>query len=153
MIVTIAQPCTTALEGLDSLLRDPRYFLSRGNYRVSPTLRLQIELAIHEIEAQLAPVPEERLKQVISRLMLHFPCPISEKQHRVFADYSDMLREFPEDLLCAAYQHVLKHHKYYTLPKIADIIAFMEPEINHRRTKHRKLTILLQQTTEAEVTA
>lgn len=94
---------------------------------------------LHEIETRLAPVSTERLRQIISRLMLHFPCPPGDKQHRLFAEYSDTLKDFPEDLVCAAYQHVLKHHQLSTLPRIADLLAFMEPEMSHRRRQHQAL--------------
>ena len=137
---------TPALDVLEPVLKDASYFVPRGTTRASATLRSTIEQALYEIEAQLSSVPLTGLKQIISRLMLHFPCPAGEKQERICNDYTEMLCDFPEDLLCAAYQHILKHHKYHTLPKIADLLTFMEPELGRRRTIKRKLDILLQQT-------
>ncbi|MDE3016958.1 MAG: hypothetical protein KGI29_08595 [Pseudomonadota bacterium] len=85
----------------------------------------------------LAPVSRERLKQIVSRLLLHFRCPEGEKQHRLFGRYSTALQHYPEDLLCAAYHHTLCHHTG-ELPKIDDFISFMEPEMNHRRSLVRQ---------------
>ena len=146
MIIATNYPSKGALEALTPVLHDPRYFIHRTEYHVSPQLRPQIEAAIEEIDAQLAPAPAERIEQIVMRLMLHFPTPSGTDKHRLCTDYADMLQDFPEDMLCAAYQHVLKHHKYHTLPKIADLLAFMEPEITRRRTVRRKLDILHKQT-------
>lgn len=134
-----------ALEALEPVLSDARYFHPRRDHVVSAKLAPQIAAATTEVEALLAPVKSERAVQIISRLMLHFPCTEGQKESRVRSDYAMMLSECPEDLLCAAYQHILKHHKYNTLPKIADFQAFIEPELNYRRALKRKLSILQSQ--------
>lgn len=145
-MMNISSAPALALEGLADVLADNSYFLPRGARRVSTDVRTRTQAALVEIEARLRPVSQERLSQIVSRLMLHF-CS-GDKNHRVFSDYCAMLAEFPEDLLCAAYQHVLKHHKYNNLPKIADLIAVIDPELTHRRTLKRKLEWLMQQAEE-----
>ena len=145
MMMTMSRP-THALEALTPVLKDSRYFLHRSEHRASPSLRPQVEAALVEMEAQLTPATPLRIYQIVQRLMLHFSCAAGERKESVCADYAAMLADYPEDLLCAAYQHILKHHKYNSLPKIADLLAFMEPEMAYRRTQRRKLDILHKQT-------
>jgi len=152
MILPIPLPRTHALDTLEPILNDPAYFRPTDYYSVKPSMLLHIERAVIEIEAQLAAVSEERLQQIISRLMLHFPLSNAGNRHHISNDYFEMLFEYPEDLLCAAYQHVLKHHKCDFLPRIADLVAFMEPEMMRRKSVERRLEILLQRI-EAEVDA
>jgi len=95
------------------------------------------DIVLEAIEAQLAPVPLDRLKQVVARLMIHFPL-VGEHHHRFFNYYLACLKPYPEDLLCAAYQHVLRHHSAGGTPKIADFLAFMDPEMNHRLHQLKK---------------
>jgi len=109
----------------------------------TPSIRPQVEQAIDECDAQLTPVPAERLKQVMARLMLHFGYD-GAKARTLCADYSGMLQHYPEDLLCAAYLHVLKH--YSALPPASEFIAFMEPEMRYRKTVRRRLETLLEET-------
>ena len=145
MNITKNYPPKGALEALNPLLMDARYYLCRSDYRASPTLLPQIEQAIEEIDMQLAAAPLECIKQIVARLMLHFPGDPNQKHNSIGADYTLMLQGYPEDLLCAAYQNVLKHHKQNSLPKIADLLNFMEPEIGRRRAVRHKLEILQKQ--------
>jgi hypothetical protein len=134
-----------ALEDLAHLLDDNSYFLPHGAKRIPPNMRCQVELAKQEVDNRLSPIAPERLSQIVSRLMLHFSTTPEKKWQYVYADYCDMLKGFPEDLLCAAYQHVLKHHKSNSLPRIADLVSIIDPEVLHRRTQRHKLLWLLQQ--------
>jgi uncharacterized protein YdaU (DUF1376 family) len=140
-----------ALDALKPVLSDSKYFLRSSGYRISPSLLPQIESAMMENDGLLAPASMERIKQIITRLMLHFPVAYGQDKAEVTNDYVQMLREYPEDLLCAAYAHILGHHKYNSLPKLADIIGFMEPEISMRKTTQRKLIVLQQQAKEEQL--
>jgi len=147
MLTTSQNHLTTgALSALNPILDDTQYF--QGKNRLSPALRPQIEQAIEEIENQLVPASQDRVEQIVLRLMLHFPSFPEEHKTRLCGDYTSMLQNFPEDMLCAAYQYVLKHHQSNALPRIADFLAFMEPEVERRKIIRQKLAVLLEQTTE-----
>ena len=98
-----------------------------------------LEPLLQEAEAQLQPVTSDRLAQILRRLMLHFSCPETQ-----IDEYSQALKHFPEDLLCAAYQHTLLHHVHPAMPSVGSLIGFMEPEMTHRKTILRGLQWLLQ---------
>ena len=153
MFISTPRVSHSAIDSLKNILRESKYFMHRTEYRVSKTLAPQINAALEEIDAQLLPATMERIKQIITRLMMHFPAPAGELKQSIFSDYAAMLQGYPEDLLCAAYQHVMKHHKYNSLPKIADLLSFMEPEMNQRRATRKKLEILQQQTSNEEALA
>lgn len=80
----------------------------------------------------LTPIGEERLSQLVTRLLLHFRPPEGEKQQRIFARYMQALKDYPEDLLCAAYRHMLSHHSG-RLPSIRELTEFMDPAMQYRR--------------------
>jgi len=151
VMMTLLNKANPALDALAPVLKDSRYFTHRSEHRVSPSLRPQVEAAIAEMEAQLTPASAERIHQIVHRLILHFSCVAGERKESVCEDYTAMLASYPEDLLWSAYQHVLKHHKYNSLPKIADLLAFIEPEMAYRRTQRRKLDILHKQTLTEEL--
>ncbi|MDX1974439.1 MAG: hypothetical protein SFT92_02060 [Rickettsiales bacterium] len=138
-----------ALNALHSILQDSNYFRPNGAYTVSLSLRGQIETAVEESDAMIQAASESFVQQIVQRLMTHFPPSSREAEQRLTEDYIQMLRDYPEDLLAAAYHHVLKHHKYNNLPKIADLTIVMEPEMMHRKSIRNRLEILLRQTEKA----
>lgn len=80
-------------------------------------------------EIKLTPVPMDRLRQIIARLFMHYRC--DENGERAIKQrYMNVLKHYPEDLLCAAYIHVVKHSG--VMPEPCDLIAFMEPEMQYR---------------------
>jgi len=139
-----------ALEALTPILTDSRYFHQSDDFRISQSLRPQIEQAIMESDATLAPAPIERIRQIVARLILHFSNLETDQEQNICTDYIAMLQEYPEDLLCAAHQNVLRHHKGNSLPRIADFLTFMEPEMSRRKAVRCKLDILQQQTCQEE---
>ncbi len=134
---------TIALDALLPILHEPAYFTRVGGLRVSPLLYPQIEQAIGEVEAQLTPASTERLQQILGRLMLHYA------SARDMSDYIKLLSLYPEDLLCAAYQHILRHRTQPTMPGACELVAFMEPELARRKACLHKLTLLLRQEADA----
>jgi hypothetical protein len=73
----------------------------------------------------LSAIPQDRLDQIMARLQLHFP--------KLSGTIEDALGDYPEDLVCAAYRHLLTHHRSPVPPGVSDFIAFMEPEMTARR--------------------
>lgn len=132
-----------ALAEMSSVLSDHSYFLPNGHITLPSSLQSQIEKAITEVEAQLNPVSEPVLKQIVIRLMLHFNLHAQDKHHRLTPGYMDMLKHYPEDLVCAGYHHLMRHCLCET-GWISELIAFMEPEIRFRRTCLDKLHALTQ---------
>ena len=151
IIATPSYPSKNALKSLASILQNNHYFLDHTLCRISSNLAPQIDQALDEINELLIPASYERINQIISRLLLHFPSSIALHPSRIKADYIAMLQPFPEDLICASYQHVLMHHESPCLPKIADLLIFMEPEMACRQTIQRKLHILRQQATKENI--
>lgn len=96
--------------------------------------------ALSDLDRQLAPIAAERLAQIAMRLMFHYPKMTAE----TYRHYLLQLKYYPEDLVCAAYQHALRHGGQ-NVPQSADMILFMQPEMNYRRACREKLEHLLQQ--------
>lgn len=142
MISASTSPANPAITSLHGILHDPSYFMPQGGCIPPAKLQSKLECALDEAEAQLTPAPSDIIEQLVSRLMMHFPCKESQRE-QVFSDYVHALSHIPEDILCAAYQHILSHHKYHTLPKVADFITFADPEIAQRKSTKRKVEILL----------
>jgi hypothetical protein len=82
---------------------------------------------------KLTTISTERLTQIVSRLLFHFPVEGKEAQKLIFSNFMDKLSHYPEDLVCAAYQHILSHRATYTVPSPEDFITIMEPELQYRQ--------------------
>lgn len=105
----------------------------------------RIALAYDEMKYRLQPVDHARIKQIISRLFMHFPPPPNISLPSLMLEYCEALQSYPEDLLCAAYQHVVMHYKHPSLPRAEQLVAIMEPELIYRRAMlHRLENTLLQ---------
>lgn len=134
---------TTALSTLSSILEDSNYFPPQGKCAISPSMLPQLQTALAEAEGLIIPILPERLHQLLTRLFMHFPLLQPEMQQCLMINYIQTLKEYPEDLLCAAYHHVSRHHEHQTIPKLADIVAFIEPEFVFRHEQKRKIETLI----------
>jgi hypothetical protein len=95
--------------------------------------------SLYDLEAQLTPAPRGRVAQIVARLMVHYPR--HEDSSRLYSAYVEALSNYPEDLLCAAYRHVLAHHAGPAMPPLEALVAFMEPAMAQRKAAWRALAM------------
>jgi len=136
VLLPIHSPCE-ALQLLAPLLRDDAETLPQR--QVSPHLRPAIEQALATVEARLQPISKEYLRQILARFFLHYGKDIRPHE---FAYYQHALQRYPEDLVCAGYQYLLRHHFSPKAPLADDFVAFIQPEFLHREALQRKLAWL-----------
>ncbi len=72
------------------------------------------------------------LDQLFSRLCFHAGATPEQFSHRR-ERFIRSLASYPEDLLCAAYQHILHHLPASRLPTEEEFIEFMTPEFTRRQ--------------------
>lgn len=80
---------------------------------------------------EAAPIELCFLERLLKRLFLHYRIP-QEASARIHSQYREALQHYPEDLICAAYQHIVQNHALTTLPKPEAFLAFMQPEYQRR---------------------
>lgn len=134
MLTPLPRRASGALEKLSPFLKPnaparplPAELLSRG---------------LHEIGEKLTPIAPARLRQLLSRMTLHYPLPPGERPHRLVEAYAAALAHYPEDLLCAAYCHLLHFHPPGIMPCVGDIEAVIGAEYSHRLMLRRRLSWL-----------
>ncbi len=72
------------------------------------------------------------LDHIYSRLCFH--CGVSpERYNHKRARFIAALGTYPDDLLCAAYQHISRHLCPARVPTEAEFISFMTPEFERRQ--------------------
>lgn len=74
----------------------------------------------------------ELLHQIFTRLCFHYGLDIegSDTKRNYFIA---SLMSYPDDLVCAAYHHLLKHPSPQHFPTPEDFILFMQPEFHRRQ--------------------
>ena len=110
------------------VFRDSRCFLHRSDSpRRSRSSCRRSSAPSSRSTPSSAHASEDRIRQIVTRLMLHFACPAGEKAAKHLRRlHCELLHGSLRTRSCAAYQHVLKNHKYNSLPKIADFLTFMQ---------------------------
>lgn len=73
------------------------------------------------------------LDQMYSRLCFHCGA-ASERHTHKRARFVASLISYPDDLLCAAYQHISHHLLPSRVPTEAEFIEFMTPEFERRQS-------------------
>ena len=90
------------------------------------------ELHNHE----LWPSGETVVTSIVERLISHYASSRSEVDLAIIvADWCACLAEYPEDLLIRGYRYLLKIHRWNTLPKIADMVAYCQDDYFGRRAE------------------
>lgn len=74
---------------------------------------------------------KQLLMQIFSRLCFHYGAHPDMYQARR-KSFVARLEHYPEDLICACYQHLLRHQAPAQLPNVDDFIAFIMPEYERR---------------------
>lgn len=134
---------TPALDALKPILANADYFLPGRAATLAPAMKPQVEAALREAQVLAAPASSAEVSAAVSRIFAHFPPGSGDAARQRFADYCQLLAEYPADLLHGACRHVITTHKYHTLPKIADLAAFADPELTRRRFTIVKLQKIL----------
>jgi hypothetical protein len=91
----------------------------------------QLHRAIDHAQAALRPMDAERLRSLVTRLTLHYG---GDLRARELGFYMNTLRHYPEDLLCAAYYHLVRSSGNQR-PTTAMFSAFMQPEYARREAQ------------------
>ena len=130
-----------ALQILQPILNDPQYSFLKGSAMSEAKLAAYITQASDEANAGLTPVSIERLRQIVGRLMLHFNS-ANDELANITSTYINVLKEYPEDLICAAYQHILMNYKLTAMPGVVEFVDFMEPERIRRQHVLEKVKVL-----------
>ncbi len=86
----------------------------------------------------LEPINIASLKQIVARLMIHFTRETRTEPEKIRSYYIEKLKEYPEDLVCASYFHVLARCSG-AMPKLADFLDFITPAYQHRKAMRQKL--------------
>ena len=71
------------------------------------------------------------LHQIFSRLCFHYGLDV-DSALPVREHFIASLQHYPEDLLCAAYHHELRHTEGVSFPAPESFIEFMQPEFFRR---------------------
>ena len=100
---------------------------------------INLDKLLANAEKSLEPVSDERLTQIIRRILFHFKSTTDAESEAIFNNYYNTLRRYPEDLICAAYVRMLWHCEGGSVPHPADFIAVMEPEMRHRTLLFKQL--------------
>ncbi|MCI5049558.1 MAG: DUF1376 domain-containing protein [Rickettsiales bacterium] len=134
------QPSTSleipAIDSLKPILNDVQYFVPNGK-RVSGALRVQIDAALVECESWLAPMGLDMAEALVARLWRMFPS--RDVAHAAQSDYSAWFARYPADLCEEAYGVLLEQHRYPSVPKIADFVPHVQPQMQYRQLTQQRL--------------
>jgi hypothetical protein len=86
---------------------------------------------LHAIEMQLMPITSEVLHPLVSRLLQY--CDYS---HAQWVRCVETLSVYPEDLLSAAYHHVIHRPVHNFDQMLESMQSFMGPEMRYRKTRY-----------------
>lgn len=138
MVLTPHYPLSSALQAIMKLYD--------AQDEGTPPPRATAMQALRDIELRLEPIPQERLQQILARFFLHYGL----SGEHIFLHYQQALQPYPEDLLCAAYHWILRHHAPAPAPAPADFLSFMQPAFLHRQSLARALARYVQQLEQEE---
>jgi uncharacterized protein YdaU (DUF1376 family) len=134
---------TPALDASHTLLKDPNIYLPNYHCPLSPTMRPQLEQAKREAAALLTPCPYEQASQYIARVLKHYSYRTLQEREEILADYTELLADYPADVLYAGCKQVMATYKYPAPPKIAEFHDAMTEPMRLRQATLKKLEIIL----------
>ncbi len=86
------------------------------------------------LESQLCPVSSDILHGICAHIARRF-----NYTHEDWNGAFKLLSSYPEDLVCAAYHHILRLHWPNCNALLASMIELMEPEFHYRKLRYRLL--------------
>ena len=107
---------------------------NKNRNNLNPTAPLLADLTLRDrLEVGVTPIDASLLHALISRISEHFSYTSIETQAAI-----DILASYPEDLVCAAYCHVMRllpDTPYSTLINI--MLEMIMPENHFRKTRYQ----------------
>jgi hypothetical protein len=112
------------VQGLPTRWEPPR--------RLSPAERQTAIDAVATLQAMLRPSTRDELDRQIGRLyLLGANQPSGDARKVIFAEYREFLAQIPPDILKAGADKHIATCQWW--PKISDLLALMQPELDQRR--------------------
>ena len=94
--------------------------------------------ALAKINTALRPIEDVVLAGLMQRL---WDAGVPQPKAVTLKEWRRLLSPIPADVIAMAFDEVIRSHRWPDPPKIADVIRFVQPEIDRRRAWKRKLEL------------